>query len=336
MKKKIDVLTGKNIISLMCALFMLPAACVGRKDTAVQGAVTPVKESRETFNTDSAMSFLKAQTDFGPRVPGSQAHTACGDYLARTLRRLGADTVIEQNVGAIAWNSDRLPLRNILARFGSRNDVKPVLLVAHWDSRPWADSENDPVEAAKPIDGANDGASGVAVLLETARLAGINGTLMPLEILLTDGEDYGSPTETGGSETTWCLGTQAWLSTQPYAGREKPRYAILLDMVGGSNARFHREYISQRMAPGIVDMVWNAAASMGLADRFVNSEGGAVVDDHLFINRAGIPAINIIENQNPQTGTFNPTWHTHDDTYENIDPVTITDTGRLVAKLTIK
>lgn len=288
------------------------------------------------FSTDSAMAYLKAQTDFGPRVPGTQAHKECGDYLVERLTAFGADTVIEQKVNVTAWNGDKLPLRNILARFNSDAPGEPVLLLAHWDSRPWADAESDASKATKPIDGANDGASGVAVLMELARMAGEHGSIMPLDILLVDGEDYGAPGNTGGDETTWCLGTQAWLEISPYSDGKRPRYAILLDMVGGNAARFHREVVSNAYARDIVDMVWNTAASIGLSDRFVNTQGGAVVDDHLFLNRYGIPAIDIIENYNESTGSFNPTWHTHDDTYENIDPSTISDTGRLISYLTIK
>ena len=308
-------------------------ACGGQKNS------TPVQVSasveRPAFDTDSAMAYLYAQTLFGPRVPGTEAHRLCGDYLASTLRRLGADTVIEQHVVATAWNGDRLPLRNILARFNRQDGVAPILLVAHWDSRPWADSETDPDRASRPIDGANDGASGVAVLLEIARQAQAHGTLAPLDILLVDGEDYGARGDEG-DEASWCLGTQEWLKSDPYSGVRTPRYALLLDMVGGRGARFHRERLSEAYAPAIVDMVWNAAAKLGLSDRFVNSAGGAVVDDHLFINRAGIPAVDIIESINPATGSFNPTWHTLDDTYENIDPAALTDAGLLVSHLTIK
>lgn len=319
------------ILLLMPLMFLACGNGSGSKstETAAETVVVP------PFDTDSAMSYLKAQTDFGPRVPGTEAHALCGAYLASTLRRFGADTVVEQRVGAVAWNGDRLPLHNILARFNSKPGVKPVLLVAHWDSRPWADAETDSERASKPIDGANDGASGVAVLLEIARQASIHGTKMPLEILLVDGEDYGSRDD-HGDETSWCLGTQQWLAASPYDGIDRPRYAILLDMVGGRGALFHREYISNAYAPGIVDMVWNAAATIGLSDRFINEPGGAVVDDHLFLNKAGIPAIDIIESKNPLTGTFNPSWHTHDDNYSNIDPAAIADTGRLVSYLTIQ
>ncbi|MDE6802702.1 MAG: M28 family peptidase, partial [Muribaculaceae bacterium] len=173
---------------------------------------------------------------------------------------------------------------------------KRILLVAHWDSRPWADEELSEELRQKPIEGANDGASGVAVLLEIARQLGLERASEPVDILLIDGEDYGAPEGKGGDETTWCLGTQAWiLSGMPYDFATQPRYAILLDMVGGRDARFHREVISDYMAPEVVDMAWSRAKRLGLGDRFVNERGGTVVDDHLFLNRAGIPAIDIIE-----------------------------------------
>lgn len=323
----------RALIYISLVLSLAISGCGQRSNT---GAVAENKVVAEPqFNTDSAMLFLKAQTDFGPRVPGTRAHSDCGDYLVSTLRRLGADTVMEQRVDVEAWNGDILPLRNIVARFNSRPGVKPVLLLAHWDSRPWADAEKNEADVSKPIDGANDGASGIAVLLEIARQASLNGTLMPVDILFVDGEDYGShePDDNGDS---WCLGTQAWLESRPYEGEASPRYAILLDMVGGRDARFHKEYISSRLAPGIVDMVWNTAARLGMSDRFVNEPGGAVTDDHLFLNRAGIQAIDIIENKNDATGSFNPTWHTLDDNFENIDKVTLGYVGRLVSYLTIK
>lgn len=326
-------LTTYFVIILLTAVTGCKSAGKGynSSSTSVMTEVTvPV------FSTDSAMSYLKAQTDMGPRVPGSEAHRRCGDYLVEQLLKFNPDTIIEQQVEVMAWNGDRLPLRNILVRFNTAVQSSPVLLLSHWDSRPWADAESDPAKASQPIDGANDGASGVAVLLEIARMASIHGTIMPLDILLVDGEDYGSPEEHGGEESSWCLGTQAWLESNPYAGTSTPRYAILLDMVGGQGSRFHREAVSNAYAPGIVDMVWNTAASLGLSDRFVNKPGGAVIDDHLYLNKAGIPAVDIIECRNESTGSFNPTWHTLADTYENIDPAAISDTGRLVAFLTIK
>lgn len=320
-----------NPLIPLITLALTAAACTG--STATTGSDTP--SDTPTFNTDSAMAYLKAQTSFGPRIPGTTAHTDCGHYLTTTLQRHGADTIITHTATATAWNGDHLPLLNILARFNPSDTISPILLLAHWDTRPWADNDPDPTHSTSPIDGANDGASGVAILLEIARLAATHNTTAPLDILFVDGEDYGAPDGTPHSDTTWCLGTQQWLATTPYAHRPQPRYAILLDMVGGRDARFHREYISTTYAPHIVDLVWNRAATLGLADRFVNTTGGAVVDDHLFLNQASIPAIDIIENHNPATGSFNPTWHTHHDTYDNIDPATIADVGTLITSLCI-
>ena len=294
----------------------------------------PAVKAAPAFNADSAMTFLRRQVEAGPRVPGTAAHKATGDYLAATLRQLGADTVMEQHVEATAWNGDRLPLRNILARFSPESKGKRILLVAHWDSRPWADQEASDDKRRTPIEGANDGASGVAVLMEIARLLGLERSAEPVDILLTDGEDYGAPEGHDGDETTWCLGTQAWIAGgMPYDFSTQPRYAILLDMVGGRDARFHREVISDYMAKDVVDMAWNRAARLGLGDRFGNERGGTVVDDHLFLNRAGLPAIDIIESANPQTGSFNPTWHTHDDTADNIDPATLETVGTLIRSI---
>lgn len=283
------------------------------------------------FDADSALAYIKAQVDRGPRVPGSKAHTQTGDYLVSTLRRLGADTVIEQRATATAWDGHRLPLRNILARFNPASTGRRILLVAHWDTRPWADNDPDPARRDKPIDGANDGASGVGILLEIARLIGERPAAEPVDILLVDGEDYGAPDDTpGADETSWCLGTQQWIPAMPYDFSTQPRYALLLDMVGGRDARFPREALSSHFAPDVVDRVWRRAASLGMADRFPSTAGGIVVDDHLFLNRAGIPAIDIIESAHEATGSFNPTWHTHDDTFDNLDPATIACVGRLV------
>lgn len=316
------------IIAAAAALSACGAASTDRKETA--------QETRQLqkFDADSAYSYVAAQTAFGPRVPGSGAHKACAAYLAGKLREFGADTVITQQAVVTAFDGTRLPIVNIMARYNTQAKDR-VLLVAHWDSRPWADEEPDASRRAMPIDGANDGASGVGVLLEIARQASINGTRTGVDILLVDAEDYGAPGDEGGQEESWCLGTQHWLTEMPYGQTDRPLYGVLLDMVGGRNAVFHREQISDAFAPKIVDRVWGLAASLGLSNRFVNSRGGAVIDDHLFINRTGIPCIDIIENYNPATGSFNPTWHTLDDTIDNIDRSTLKAVGDVVAALVI-
>lgn len=321
----------------MASAAMLCAAGCKSADNRSAAATAPTQSRIPApagrFDADSAMAFVRAQVAFGPRVPGTDAHRLAGDYLAATLRRLGADTVIEQRVTATAWNGDRLPLRNILARFNPESTGHRILLVAHWDSRPWADEETDPALAGRPIEGANDGASGVGVLLEIARLLGERGADDPVDILLTDGEDYGAPEGKGGDETSWCLGTQEWVKAMPYDFSTLPRYAVLLDMVGGRDARFHREVLSEYLAPDVVDRLWARAARLGLADRFPSESGGTVIDDHLFLNRAGIPAVDIIESRNEATGSFNPTWHTHDDTADRLDPESMRAAGLLVESI---
>ena len=169
--------------------------------------------------------------------------------------------------------------------------------------------------------GANDGASGVAVLLETARLLGRQAPdSLGIDLLFVDMEDSG---EDGGPEETWCLGTQEWVKSMPYTAANKPKYGILLDMVGGIDAKFYREYFSEQGAPQYVDRIWAVARESGYGDRFVNRRGGGVVDDHLFITRAGIPCVDIIECVNDHTGSFNPTWHTTSDNLAAIDRTTL-------------
>lgn len=318
-------------ISLTVAL----TACGAVSTDKSEATAATVSKTEVRFDADSAYAYVKAQTDFGPRVPGTEAHRRCADYLIGRMQSAGADTVITQRATVTAFDGTVLPIINIMGRFAPERKDR-VLLVSHWDSRPWADQETDPASSRLPIDGANDGASGVGVLLEIARQAALHGTKTGVDILLVDAEDYGSPGDEGGSETTWCLGTQHWVTDMPYAGTDRPRYGVLLDMVGGRNAVFHREQISDAYAPRIVDQVWGVAASLGLSGRFINSSGGAVVDDHLFINQAGIPCIDIIESFNPATYSFNPTWHTHDDNIDNIDRSTLKAVGDVVTALVIK
>lgn len=288
-----------------------------------------------TFSRDSAMAYLAAQVGFGQRVPGTPAHDACRDYLVETLQQAGA-TVSTHTATVTAWNGDILPLTNIIARLDTAAPGMPVMLVAHWDTRPWADAQFPGSDARRPIDGANDGASGVAVLLETARLIKLVGASRPVTILLVDGEDYGAPEHVTPTDDTWCLGTQRWIADGGLASLPPHEWGILLDMVGGENAIFHQEQLSAHMARPIVDMVWAKAASLGLSDRFPQQKGGAITDDHLYLNRAGLPTIDIIEHHNPVTGSFNPTWHTLDDNIEHIDPATLQAVGTLVSSLVLK
>lgn len=311
--------------SLLCAC----ASGAGQRPGAAEPAAAQAQPP--AFDADSAMAFLTAQTSLGPRVPGTPAWSQCADYLSSTLTRLGAQEVAVQQAQATAFDGTRLPIRNITARVNPQA-TKRVLLAAHWDSRPWADNDPDPARRAQPIDGANDGASGVAVILEIARQLADSPAKVGVDILLVDAEDYGPGPDHPEADDAWALGSQHW-AAHPSIPTEHIRYAILLDMVGGPGAVFHREYFSQTSAPDVVDKVWRAAAQAGHSSRFPNRVGGAVTDDHVYIARAGIPAIDIIENANPATGSFPPTWHTADDTAERIDPATLRAVGQTILQL---
>lgn len=288
--------------------------------TVAAEASAPVAEG--AFCADSAYANVARQVAFGPRAPRTEAHEQCGRWLAAELRRHGADTVVEQRADLEGFG----PMTNILGRFNAEVPER-VLLLAHWDSRPVADE--DPVEANRslPIDGANDGASGVGVLLELARQFGLQSPAVGVDILLVDAEDSGSE----GDDDSWARGAQYWATNMPQG--PLPRYAVLLDMVGGRDARFPRELFGDVNARPLNDRIWKLAARLGLSDRFPDRRGGAVNDDHLPLLRAGIPAVDIIETDNPHTGSFNPTWHTLSDNLENIDPATLGDVGRVVSTL---
>ncbi|MDE6498789.1 MAG: M28 family peptidase [Muribaculaceae bacterium] len=319
-------------------------ACSGRGGAVPAAAESPARKAPapgvEAFSPDTAFALVAAQVEMGPRTPGSPASERCAAWIGSRLRAAGADTVLLQRGTVRRFDGTELPACNILGRFAP-DAPRRVLLLAHYDTRPWADMEPDHATRMQPIDGANDGASGVAVLLEIARCLGQHPAAVGVDLLLVDAEDsgYGELTAPPGSRDTgdsWCLGTQMWTSSAPYAGTASPAYAILLDMVGGRGARFHREQFSDMTAPRVVDRIWAEAAALGYADTFVNEPGGAVIDDHVYLRRAGIPAVDIIESLNPATGSFPPTWHTTQDNIDNIDPATLGRVGRTVLSLLYK
>lgn len=287
------------------------------------------------FDADSAYNHISRQVAFGPRVPGTEGHRRCSEYLIGELRRFGADTVIVQEAELTAFNGDRLPIRNIFARFNPAASNK-ILLAAHWDTRPWADNESKEEDRAKPIPGANDGGSGVAVILEIARNLGIKAPSCGVDILFADAEDYGNGNGFSNSDKSWCLGTQYWVEHMPYNTVNKPSYGILLDMVGGVGAKFHREHFSNNEARQATLRVWGEAQSLGLNDIFINKVGGAVVDDHVFLTEAGIPTTDIIENMSDATGNFPTTWHTLDDDMQYISRRTLDAVGKTVLNVVYK
>lgn len=274
-----------------------------------------------SFDPDSAYAYVARQVAFGPRVPGTHAHEACGDWI---LRRLSgwADTVEEQTGTVTAWDGTELPMRNLVARFRP-SAARRVLLCAHWDTRPVADE--DTVRRDEPIPGANDGGSGVAVLMEVARQLAAEPVPYGVDIVLFDVEDYGN----SDVPDSYCLGSQEW-ARRARAEGYAAEYGILLDMVGARGAYFYREGISMHYAPSVVARVWDAAARTGHRSWFVYNEEPfpPLTDDHLYVNRiAGIPTIDIIQYDRDNERGFGDFWHTHADDLDLIDPRTLEAVG---------
>ena len=282
------------------------------------------------FDADSAYVFLVKQVEFTPRVPNTKAHKDCAAFLINTLGRF-ADTVISQPITAKAYNGTLLNGQNIVGVFNPEARRR-ILLAAHWDSRPYADHDPDPANRRTPIDGANDGASGVAVLLEVARQLRLNPVETGIDIVFFDLEDYGAPEDerTRGGEDFWCLGAQAW-AKNPHVKNYQAQYGILLDMVGGKGAQFSKEAISMEYAPDIVEKVWYRAKLLGFDSYFLNKTTSQILDDHWYINtRTNIPMIDIIEYEaNSNTG-FNQHWHTLSDNFDNIDKETLSVVGKVM------
>ncbi len=324
-----------RILSLIFAFASALAACTGTSNSD-STANTASSSRRDTirFNADTAYAYVRDQVAFGPRIPGTDSHRRCAEWIVGTLADHGVDTIITQNALLSAFNGDQLPSTNIMAMINPEATSR-VLLAGHYDTRPWADNSQRKEDHGTPVLGANDGGSGVAVLLEIARALKDKRPEIGVDLLFVDAEDYGTNEGWGLNEETWCLGTQYWAENNPYTDANRPRYGIVLDMVGGTGARFHREYFSNANAHGVVDKVWGQAARDGLSHIFINEVGGSLVDDHIFINRAGIPCIDIVECNNPHTGSFPPTWHTTHDDMAAIDATSLRAVGQTVLNVIV-
>jgi hypothetical protein len=290
------------------------------------------------FDADSAYAYVENQVNFGPRTPNSEAHRRCGDYLIGELKRFGAEVFV-QEMTLTAYNGDRLRCRNIIGSYDPANERR-ILLFAHWDTRPYADYDADPAKWRTPIDGADDGASGVGVLLEIARQTGrtpVRGA--GVDIIFFDAEDYGVPEfekSSGYTPNSWCLGSQFW-AKNPHKPGYRAEYGILLDMVGARGASFYKEHTSMRYASRTVEKVWNAARKLGYGKFFIQAEGGGVLDDHQYVMEGrGIPSIDIINYDPEHVHGFADYWHTHNDVMENISRETLKGVGQTVLEVIYK
>ncbi len=320
------------LISLLLTVISTACGSKNSQEQKVANKQTAKKEVLGNFNADSAYHYVERQLECGPRVPGSNGHKVCAAWLEHKLRSFNPDTIIVQKGEVRAYTGERLPIINIMASY-NRTNPNRLLLLAHWDTRPWADNDPDLTKHNTPLPGANDGGSGTAVLLEIARNLAMKKPSYGIDILLVDAEDYGRSGGFNDDGDSWCLGTKYFLDNMPYPDGLLPRYAIVLDMVGGRDAHFAREFTSHTQAKEYTDKIWNEAAALGLSKRFPNRVTAGVVDDHTFLNEAGIPAVDIIECDNQLTNGFPPYWHTMQDDMTNIDVHTLGDVGKTVLNI---
>ena len=319
----------KHLIIITAALLL--AACTETPKPADPNGKQEPKKSVVVpqFNADSAYQYVAQQTQFGPRVPETEAHAQCAEWLTAKLSEF-ADTVIVQEFRTRLFNDTGIDGKNIVGVFHPEAK-KRIVICAHWDSRPYADHDPDEANTHTPIDGANDGASGVGVLLECARQFSLQELpeKLGVDIIFFDLEDYGPHQDVAEQYyddrvNFWALGSQYWSKT-PHVYGYKAYYGILLDMVGGSKPNFQKEYYSQGFAAWVVNKVWRKAYDLGYRPEFNNEMGSPISDDHIPMNEiAGIPTIDIIDLQpNSSNECFPDVWHTLSDNLEHIDKTTL-------------
>ena len=315
---------------LLAGLFL--TACNSSDRPKNQEQKQPVKIATvriPDFNADSAYLYIREQVDFGPRIPNTSAHEKCAGFLVEKLKNYCKAVVIQK--GQVkAFDGTMLNFKNIIASFAPESNNR-IFLCSHWDSRPFADHDADIKNHKKPIDGANDGASGVGVLLEIARQLSISKPEIGIDLILFDVEDYGPPQDQKSTENTadwWGLGSQYW-SRQQHVENYFAKYGILLDMVGAPGATFLKEGFSMDYAPEIVDQVWRIANRIGYSGYFFFEKGTYIDDDHYFINKIkNIPTIDIIHLDRTSLTGFYHTWHTTNDNLSNIDKNTLKAVGQ--------
>jgi len=314
-----------KISIFLIALSFLSCANTSTNNKAENKIIVPTEKINiPDFNADSAYQFIEKQLAFGPRVPESKAHKLCGDYLEKSLKRF-TPNVIRQDFQTRLANKTIVNGTNFIASFLPEKKNR-ILLCAHWDSRPFADRDPDESKHNTPIDGANDGASGVGVLLEIARQLSFQNTNVGIDILFFDVEDSGDY----GSNDSWALGAQYW-AKNTHIPNYRARFGILLDMVGAANPYFAKESTSRQYAPDILKKVWATANKIGYGTYFVDANTGGILDDHVYINQIlSIPTIDIIHYNDQTTSGFFEHWHTTKDDLNSIDKFSLKVVGQTV------
>ena len=317
-----------SILILLVSIILLLNSCSEKKIEVSKplyqlqsNAVIP------KFDAENAYQYIKEQIKFGPRNPNSMAHAAALNYLTNTLSKF-TQTVIKQPFTYTGYNGEKLKLTNIIAKFNPK-DKNRILICAHWDSRPRSEHAKDPAKRKLPVLGANDGASGVGVILELAEILSKNKINYGIDLVLFDGEDYGLESDL----SNFSLGSKYYSSKM--VNDTYPAFAVLLDMVGDKDARFPIERNSKDYAPDIVNMFWNKAAQIG-ATKFTFNTSASIYDDHIPLNQAGLRTIDIIDSD--LIGADTPVerrnyWHTDKDTIDNIGVETLQQVGDVLTNI---
>lgn len=292
----------RRYTTVLLSLVMLATAC----DTT-----TP---ERPAFDGAAALEYVREQLAFGPRIPGSEGHRQMGDWLVQELRQR-ADTVMEQTWTHVTVSGDSLPMRNVLARF--RPDAaQRVLYAVHWDTRPISEKA-DPARRNIPVPGANDGGSGVALLLAIADQLREQPPTVGVDLLFFDGEDYGN----FDRDEDVLIGSRYFAQNLPEPGYN-PMIGVVWDMIGDADLRIYQEGHSLRAAPEVVDRVWRTARELGYGDVFVEYSQGAVTDDHVPLQQVGLRVINVIDLDYPP-------HHTPDDTIDRVSATSLQIVGEV-------
>ena len=306
----------------------------GCQSSTTENSITDEKEApihiiTPDFDSESAYDKVKQQLEFGVRVPNTQGHTKCGDWMVDALKGFDLE-VEEQNFEAFSFEGKALRARNIIGSYNPEA-TKRILLAAHWDTRAVADQDSE--RKLQPIPGANDGASGVAILLQIAEdiSKADSKPNIGIDYVFFDAEDGGKPESFQGNPLNdyggYLMGSEYW-AKNPHKENYSAFYGVLLDMVGGFDATFHKDKISMRVAPSIVNKIWNTAASKGYGSLFLPSQGGDILDDHIpVIQHREIPMIDIIDQKINGDQTFYKHWHKHSDDINAIDKNTLEAVG---------
>jgi len=322
---------AKYLVYVSSIVLLWTSSCKN-KPAEQQSTTTGQEEVKKIkvpdFNADTAYKYVEQQVSYGPRVPGTKAQQACAAWMEAELKK-ACDTVYRQSTTVKGGDGKTLPCINLIGCIHPKAE-KRILLLTHWDSRPWADM--DTKDKDKPILAADDAGSGVAVLIELADALKANKLpdTLGIDILLTDVEDYGKD---NWGENSYCLGTQYW-AHNPHVQGYTATFGILLDMVGARNAQFPMEGFSTQYANNVQQQIWQAASTAGYSSYFPFVQGATIIDDHIFVNRiAHIPTVDIINLSTNNQSAFAAHWHTHQDNMDIIDKNTLKAVGQTLLQV---